>query len=115
MSRTNRERPIDPVMDQAVARLREAAPVEKVILFGSRARGDAVLDSDWDICVLLSDDIPPGRYTPSVMWHAIRDLDRTIQVVPMRLHVFESSKHDVNALAYDIAREGIVLYDSHVG
>lgn len=36
----------------------QAAPdgVEAAILFGSRARGDAQPDSDWDVLVLLKDD-----------------------------------------------------------
>ena len=33
---------------------REILPNEKVILFGSQARGDAHEDSDWDLLVLLN-------------------------------------------------------------
>jgi uncharacterized protein len=29
--------------------------LERIILFGSRARGDARLDSDWDVAVVLRD------------------------------------------------------------
>jgi uncharacterized protein len=71
---------------------------ERVILFGSRARGDHDADSDWDLCVLLNDDIPPGRYTPGFLWEAVRDLGASIQVVPMRRSVFEATRRDGNAL-----------------
>src|SRR5215469_10348970 len=35
---------------------RQILPNEKVILFGSQARGDAKPDSDWDLLVLLDKD-----------------------------------------------------------
>ncbi|GEP07567.1 nucleotidyltransferase domain-containing protein [Methylobacterium oxalidis] len=106
---------LSPSLDAAVERLRALAPVERVILFGSRARGDHDHDSDWDLCVLLNDDIPPGIYTPGAMWRAVRDLGLPIHVVPMRRSVYEAKRLDVNALAHDVAREGIVLFDEAAG
>ena len=35
---------------------RQLIPTEKLILFGSQARGDAREDSDWDLLVLLNKD-----------------------------------------------------------
>lgn len=102
---------IEPKLQAAVERLRAFAPVEQVILYGSRARGDSTVDSDWDLCVLLQDDIPPGAYTPLSMWRKLRDLGLTIQVVPMRKSVFERRRSDVNTLAHDVARDGVVIFE----
>ncbi len=102
---------IDPALHVAVDRLRDVAPVERIVLFGSRARGDHDEDSDWDLCVLLRDDIPAGIYTPESMWQAVRDLGLVIQVVPMRRSVFEDRCRDLNTLAHDVAEDGIVLFD----
>ncbi|MER2196790.1 hypothetical protein [Methylobacterium brachiatum] len=41
----------------------------------------------------------------------MRDFGASIQVVPMRRSVFEATRRDVNALAYDAAQDGLVLYD----
>ena len=112
MTRTGSIAGYEAALGTAIERLLEFAPVEKVILFGSRARGDHHENSDWDICVLLDDDIPSGIYTPSRMWEAVRDLGLTIQIAPMRMSVFEAKRRDVNALAHDVAEEGIVLFDS---
>ena len=76
-----------------------------MILFGSRARGDHDAESDWDLCVVLNDDIPPEVYTPGAMWQAVRGLGLTIQVVPMRKSVFEAARVEINAVAHDVAQD----------
>ena len=101
----------DPALQVAVDRLRAMAPVERVILFGSRARGDHDENTDWDLCVLLADELPRGAYTPSSMWSAVRDLGLTLQIVPMRRSVFEARRRDAGSLSRDVAKDGIVLFD----
>lgn len=50
------------VKDMISARVHRSEPNAKVLLFGSRARGDARSDSDWDVMVLLGDDAKTDRY-----------------------------------------------------
>jgi len=40
---------------------RQILPDEKVILFGSQARGDAQADSDWDLLALIDKDKKTGE------------------------------------------------------
>jgi predicted nucleotidyltransferase len=81
-----------------------------VVLFGSRARGEAGLESDWDLLV-IAENLP---YSP---WHRQK---RILALLP------QEWQYQVNVLAYtpaewfarvtplalDIALDGIVLYDS---
>lgn len=43
----------DDILTAIKKRLRELAPNAKTVLFGSRAKGNAFPDSDWDILILL--------------------------------------------------------------
>jgi predicted nucleotidyltransferase len=42
-------------------------PVD-VLVFGSRARGNAGPDSDWDIIVVLPDEAPEALLDPAIAW-----------------------------------------------
>ncbi len=46
------------ILDRTIARIVETMNPEAVYLFGSRARGDARPDSDYDLLVIVSDDAP---------------------------------------------------------
>ena len=46
----------DEILDRIRTTLRSIAPGAKAMLFGSRARGDAREDSDWDILILIDKD-----------------------------------------------------------
>ena len=58
---------VSPSDDPVLARVRAALTrmygerIERVVLFGSRARGDARPDSDYDIAVFLRDVTDMGR------------------------------------------------------
>src|SRR5215207_4981981 len=49
------------LLDRAVDAIREVEPNARVILYGSRARGDAQPDSDWDLLVLVGDGADAQR------------------------------------------------------
>jgi predicted nucleotidyltransferase len=104
---------LPPALRIAAARLAEATRAEAVLLFGSRARGEAGPDSDWDLCVLLPDDIEPGSVTPLTLWPLVADLPLAIQVLPIRRSVFEAKRQDPNSLSREVARDGVVLLARH--
>lgn len=52
----------------AALRLARATDSEAVLLFGSRARGDFAPDSDWNLCVVLPDDVEAGKFNAVTLW-----------------------------------------------
>jgi predicted nucleotidyltransferase len=89
--------------------LREWAP-ERIQLFGSRARGDANGDSDWDFLVVV-----PGASLasadPLVPWRLRRDTGVRADVVVYSSGDFESERGVPNTLAYEATSAGVALYE----
>ena len=49
------------LLERIGAAIREIEPEARIVLYGSRARGDAAPDSDWDLLVLLPGTLNPSR------------------------------------------------------
>lgn len=85
--------------------------VEKIFLFGSRARGEAGPDSDYDLYVLIDRDLDfPLRH--EIVTGIKRELARLRipnDVVLRSASRFEAIKGFPGHLAYDVAREGVLV------
>jgi predicted nucleotidyltransferase len=57
-----------------IARIVEVLHAEQVWLFGSRTRGEARADSDWDFMAILADDAPEQDLDLASVWQRLRDL-----------------------------------------
>jgi len=83
---------------------------ERIQLFGSRARGDANPDSDWDILVV----VPQASLVaadPLVPWRLRRDSGVRADVVVYSARDFEAERNVPNTLAYEAASAGVALYE----
>ncbi len=82
--------------------------VEQVYLFGSRARGEAGHDSDWDFYVLVDGD-PVFAQRHQAITEIKRKLARLRipnDVILRSARRFERAKEYPGHLGYDVAREG---------
>ncbi len=85
-------------------------PKAKVILFGSRARGDAQKDSDWDLLILI--DSLDIREKEHLFRDKLYDLElETGEIISMFVYNNKdwSTRHKVTPLYINIKREGVVL------
>ena len=98
------------VLNEVVRRLTGAFPVEKIILFGSRARGDTHENSDYDFLVIMSTDEKPIR-----RGFPVRQVGR-IPGIPMDFLVRTPSEWERGfPLKKEIVAEGSVLFERRNG
>ena len=101
---------IDRRAVEAAARiLRERFPIERVVLFGSKARGDDDAESDIDLLVLTSR--PVNAAEKSAMTDAVFDLQLDLGVVISKFIValkeWEEGYYQVLPIRSEIERDGV--------
>jgi predicted nucleotidyltransferase len=98
--------PIRALVSLIVERCR---PVS-VWLFGSRARGEARNDSDWDLLVVLPDNVAEEDVYSSLSPWRLRKLTRVnADVVYCNDSEFAEATSVSNTLAYEVAKHGLVI------
>src|SRR5437763_6667844 len=88
---------------------------QRVILFGSRARGEAGRDSDIDLLVVVDDDTPLQAFSAKSVYQARSAYHGAADVFPIRAETFERERATPNTLAAEADADGIVVYGSPKG
>jgi HEPN domain-containing protein/predicted nucleotidyltransferase len=81
-----------------------------IFLFGSRARREAWVDSDYDLMVVLRDDFPQERLKYWEWWHELRGHGIDANVSFSRESAFAWRRHEVGTLEYEVEVDGIQLH-----
>lgn len=96
-------------LDRTVRRLVETFDPVAIYLFGSRARGDAREDSDYDLMLVLSDENARIRSRRAV-WETARSERVAVNPFVSLEGAFAWRRHEVGTLEYEVQVEGIRLY-----
>lgn len=83
---------------------------DRIILFGSRARGDNEEKSDYDICVLKT-GVEHRRKLAKQIYRLLYDLGVPVDVVVETPERFEQLKDNRFMIYKDIAKHGQVIYE----
>lgn len=97
-------------LDAVVRRLVEVYQPERIYLFGSAARGEASLDSDYDVMVVVPDNAPADRRTSGPAYTALWGLGVAVDVLVWTRSAFEARRHLRASLPGTIVREGRLLH-----
>ncbi len=97
------------LLDEVVARIRDASSPDRIILFGSAATGEMNRDSDLDLLVLVNNPENPRQESVRIRGR-LRGLGWPIDVLVMDKERFDQTKDIVGGLAYPANRYGRVLY-----
>lgn len=82
----------------------------EIRLFGSRARGDSAASSDWDLFVIVPDDLEAAD--DMFAGYRLRRETRTrADIVLCTLGEFREDRDTPNTLAYEAAHHGVVIYE----
>jgi HEPN domain-containing protein/predicted nucleotidyltransferase len=99
----------DRVLEQITRTIVEGLRPRRIVLFGSRARGTATPDSDYDIMVELATELS-GTERDALVNDLFDDAEPTIEAFVYTPEEVERWRDDVGMIMYDIVREGRVLY-----
>lgn len=97
-------------VDQIVRNIVNAMAPRRIVLFGSRARGDHRADSDVDLLIEMETDLRPLERMRRV-YEACRDRTLPLDVVVYTPAEFAVQRTYRNSLAREVEREGRVLYE----
>ena len=100
----------DPIIDDAIQLLVRSFNPLKIILFGSRARGNARPDSDVDLLVVMPDGTD-RRATAVAMYRRLADVPFAKDVIVTTPRDIERRFDDVSSVLLPAMEQGMVLHE----
>lgn len=98
----------DPIIEEFARKIKKLPDVKKVILYGSRARGDFQEWSDYDVLVILSGK---NRTIESSIDNIAWDInyEKLVSIIPIVCTESKFQKEKYEPLFINVKREGLVL------
>lgn len=100
----------DKVLDEIVDRILSTERPERIILFGSRARGTARPDSDFDLLVIKESSEPRFRRS-APLYTRLADLPVEVEIMVYTPEEVSEWSSVPEAFVTTAVREGKVLYE----
>ncbi|MBI2502551.1 MAG: nucleotidyltransferase domain-containing protein [Candidatus Latescibacteria bacterium] len=96
------------ILEIFAARVKEAFPQAKIWAFGSRARGEAREDSDFDVCVVLEHcDSADRRALRHIAWEVAFAHGQVFNTLIFTEEEFSRGPMSASSLVRDILHQGV--------
>jgi uncharacterized protein len=101
----------DKKLSEIINKILEVIIPDKIILFGSRARGDNRPDSDYDLLIIKS-GVENKRKTAQKIYRILINVDTPagVDIIVKTPEDIEKSKDKVVSVVKEAIKEGIVVY-----
>ncbi|MEI7474232.1 MAG: nucleotidyltransferase domain-containing protein [bacterium] len=103
--------PDKTIIDKIIKSILKVLVPDKIILFGSQARGDARPDSDYDILIIAS-KIDDELKTERLIYRALLDFNDPVgvDIIVKTPASAEKSRNMIVSVVKEAFKEGIVIY-----
>lgn len=98
-------------LGEVVRRIVASWAPTQIWLFGSRARGNATPESDWDLLVVVPETVDESQLDPVAAWRLGKDSGVRADIVPCRAVDFDEDRRTPNTLAFEAATRGQLVYE----
>src|SRR3989339_486433 len=98
------------VLDQIIDKILQVTTPDKIILFGSQARGDAKNDSDYDI-LIIKDNIEDQRTTLRKLYRQMIGIEVGVDIILKTSKDVEKSNQMFISATKEALNEGIIIYE----
>ena len=98
------------IFNEIQALKRQLIPTEKMVLFGSQARGDAREDSDWDLLVLLNRE--ERNFCENYSKYAYPFVELGLKYdtyISTKIYAKKDWEANPSVLKYNVEKEGIEI------
>jgi len=105
------QKSLDPIkLQEIIRRIVEVAKPEKIILFGSAARGEMGPNSDFDLLVVKSGDYHRGRLVEEIYMHLF-GVGQAVDVIVVTPEDIARFKDSHSLVIKPALKEGKVIYE----
>jgi len=100
----------DGILAEMVGRLVAAFQPESIYLYGSRARGEAGPDSDYDLLMVVAGSDAPRYRRNQAAFRVLCGLGVAKEIIVLTREEFDARREVVCSLPATVIREGKLLY-----